>query len=213
MSARVRAWLRSLLRPFPLTIGVAGYGSALGVKTLPFLASYAASWYWLLLLAGVCHSLLAWHESYRDEVAESDNPWLGELLRLRGKIAARVETVPTQAMKAEIPQLIAEIDHEILPRLRALAVRHCQLGEELAAYRNPHDRRIKPSPPVLRDLQHLYDAQQAVMKDIVQEVADIDATLSGFMQEGDEQRIVRSMQAWKTSLGARWHTLKELLER
>lgn len=213
MRAHVHTWLRSLLKPFPLGIGAVGYGAAIGVKTLPLFAPYAASWHWLLILAGVCHGLLAWHEGHRDEADDIDDPWLAELIRLRGNIAARVETMPTQTMKTEMPQLLEELDHEILPRLKALAVRHRQLGAELDAYRNPDDRRIKPSPPVLRDLQHLYDTQEDVMKGIVQEVADIDATLSGFIQEGDEKQIVRSMQAWKTNLGTRWHTLKELLER
>ena len=50
------------------------------------------------------------------------------------------------------------------------------------------------------------------MRGIVQEVTDIDATLLGFIQEGDEKQLVASMQAWKQSLGSRWESLKELLE-
>jgi hypothetical protein len=50
------------------------------------------------------------------------------------------------------------------------------------------------------------------MKGMVQEVADIDATLTGFTQEDDETYLVAAMQAWKKNLGTRWDTLKELLE-
>lgn len=213
MKSRVLIWLSSLLKPLPLTIGAIGYGSVLGVKALPLFAPYAASWYWLLILTGVCQSLLALHESYRDRDKPIEDAFLKELLDLRGKLAVRVGKVPTQVMKTEIPQLVTQLDQEILPRVKALALRHHELGEELATYQNPQYGRIKPSPPVLRELEQLYEKQEEVMRGIVQEVTDIDATLSGFIQEGDEKQLVLSMQAWKKSLGSRWETLKELLEQ
>jgi hypothetical protein len=213
MKSRALAWLSSLFKPLPLTIGAIGYGSVLGVKTLPLFAPYAASWYWLLIFTGVCQSLLALHESYRNRDAPIEDAFFNELIDLRGKIAVRLGRVPTQVMKAEIPQLVTQLDQEILPRVKALALRHRELGAELATYQNPQYGRIKPSPPVLRELQQLYEKQEEVMKGIVQEVADIDATLSGFIQEGDEKQLVASMQAWKESLGSRWESLKELLEQ
>jgi hypothetical protein len=213
MNRRMLAWLYALLKPLPLTLAAIGYGAAYGVKTLSLFAPYAASWYWLVVLTGICQTLLAWHESSGTHDDPIDDPLLKELSQLRGKIATRVARIPTQIMKTEIPQLVQQLDQEIIPRFKALAVRHDQLGQELAAYRNPRDRRIKPSPPVLRELQQLYERQENVMKGIVQEVADIDATLSGFSQEGDEQHIVLSMQGWKKNLGTRWETLKELLDQ
>jgi hypothetical protein len=213
MTANARTWLTALLKPLPLAIGAIGYGVAVAVKTLPLFAPYATSWHWLLILTAVCHALLAFHESHRSQGAAVDDPLVGALLRLRGRIAARGEHIGTQAMRVEIPQLVSQLDQEILPRLQALAVRHRQLGAELAAYRNPRDGRIKPSPPVLRDLQQLYERQEVVMRGMVQEVADIDATLAGFTQEGDEQSLVLAMQAWKKNLAARWESLKELLDQ
>lgn len=213
MSLSVRAWLSSLLKPLPLTIGIIGYGAVVGVLTLPLLAAYAASWHWLLLLTAGCQALLAFHESRRQQDVTRDDPLVNALLVLRGKIAARGETIGTQVMRLEIPQLVSQLDQEILPRLRALAARHHQLGQELAAYYNPRDGRIKPSPPVLRDLQQLHERQAAVMQGMVQEVADIDATLTGFTQEGDEQSLVLAMQAWKKNLATRWESLKEVLEQ
>jgi len=213
MMAHVRAWLTALLKPLPLAIGTFGYGAAVAVKTLPLFAPYAASWHWLLILSVGCHALLAFHESRRIQGEAIDDPLVGALLRLRGRIAARGEHIGTQTMRVEIPQLVSQLDQEILPRLQALAVRHRQLGAELAAYRNPRDGRIKPSAPVLRELQQLYERQETVMQGMVQEVADIDATLAGFTQEGDEQSLVSAMQAWKKNLTARWESLKELLEQ
>jgi hypothetical protein len=213
MRVSVRAWLASLLKPLPLTVGIIGYGATVAVTTLPLLAAYAASWHWLLLLTAGCQALLVFHEGLRRQDVTADDPLVNALLTLRGRIAARGETIGTQVMRLEIPQLLAQLDQEILPRLRALAARHHQLGRELAAYRNPRDGRIKPSPPVLRELQQLHERQAAVMQGMVQEVADIDATLAGFIQEGDEGSLVLAMQAWKKNLGARWETLKELLEQ
>ena len=212
MKDHVRAWLSALLKPLPLTIGALGYGSAIGVKILPLFAPYAASWYWLLILTGFCQSILALHESHRPKGTALKDPFVEELTKLRGKIAARGEKISMPAMQMEISQLIRQLDQELLPRLTALAVRHHHLEEELAAYQNPRHGRIKPSPPVLRELQQLYNRQEAVMKGMVQEVADIDATLTGFTQEDDETYLVAAMQAWKKNLGTRWDTLKELLE-
>jgi hypothetical protein len=213
MKEPMLAWLASLRKPLPLTVGVIGYGAAIAVQVLPLFAPYAASGYWPLIITGACHGLLAFHESHRQQEAAIDDPLVAELTTLRGRIASRGETIATQVMRMEIPQLVYQLDQEILPRLRALAIRHHQLGSELAAYRNPQDGRIKPSPPVLRELQQLYERQEAVMQGMVQEVADIDATLAGFTQEGDEKSLVSAMQAWKKNLGIRWETLKELLEQ
>ena len=213
MKDRILAWLSSLLKPLPLTIAAIGYGSVIGVREIPFFTPYAASWYWLLILTGVCHSLLALQESYRNTLEQIQDQFLDELVNLRGKIAARAEKIPTQVMKTEIPQLVEQLDQEILPRLKALAIRHRQLGEEISTYKNPQQGRIKPSASVLRELEQLYEKQEELMQGIVQEVADIDATLSGFSQEGDEKQMVLSMQAWKKNLGSRWETLKELLEQ
>jgi hypothetical protein len=213
MKDHILAWLAALLRPLPLTVGVIGYGAAIGVKVVPLFAPYAASWHWLLLLTGCCHGLLAFHESRRPRDTEINDQYVEALVKLRGKIAARGQTIATQVMRMEIPQLVSQLDQEILPRLKALAVRHHRLRAELMVYRNPRDGRIKPSAPVLRELEQLYERQETVMRGMVQEVADIDATLAGFTQEGDEKSLVSAMQAWKKNLGARWETLKELLEQ
>jgi hypothetical protein len=190
-------------------VGGSGYGIAIGVKFLPFFASYADSSYWLLILAGGCHGLLAWHASYQQKV---DDPFLAELTRLRVKIASRIETLPAQAMRTEVPDLVNQLEHEILPRLQALAVKHRQLGAELASYQDPKRGQIKPSAHLLRELERVYEKQKQVMKSTLQEVVDIDATLSGFIQEGDEAHMVLAMQEWKKNLQSRWETLKELLE-
>ncbi len=209
MSSRFFLWISSLVKPLPLAVGVVGYGSAVAVKTLPLFAPYADAWYWLLILAGCCQGLLAWQESFQPSEEE---PLLEELHRLRTKIATRLEQMPTQTMRAEIPVLLNQLELEILPQLQALLVKHRQLGAELASYRNPRRGQIRPSPQILQELERVYEKQKQVMQSTLQEVADIDATLSGFLQEGDEEHMLLAMQEWKKNLHSRWETLQELLE-
>ncbi len=213
MNGRVRACLFALLQPLPLTLGAIGYGAAILVKELPFFAPYAASWYWLLILTGFCQSMLAWYERFQEMDGAVVDPLLDGMTRLRGKIAGRIEKIPTQAMRIEIPELVNQLDQEVLPRLQLLVVRHHELEKELTAYQNPKPGWVKPSPPVLNELQRVYEKQEEVMSGIMQEMADIDATLAGFTQEGDERQMVLAIQDWKKKLVGRWETLKELLEQ
>lgn len=207
------SWIYSLIKPLPLSVGIIGYGLSLVVRESSFFASYAASWYWLLLLTGFCHALLALFESSQKTVQKVKNPFLEELFALRAKIESRIDRLPAEAMRSEILGLVNQLDDEILPRLKALAIKHHQLSEELTQYRDPKSALIKPSLHVISELQRIYDKQEEVMRGTLQEVADINATLSGFIQDGDEKQIVSSMTEWKENLGNRWKIMQELLEQ
>ena len=213
MISRLSGWAYSLFKPLPLSIGIIGYGSSLAVKEYAYFAPYAASWYWLLILSGVCHTLLALYDSGQKKNQRIENPFLKELIHLRGKIASRIEKLPTESMRTEILELINQMDNEIIPRLKALALKHQQLGEELLTYKDSKRGLIKPSQHVINDLQRIFEKQEEVMRGTLQEVADINATISGFIQEGDDKQMVLSMTEWKENLGTRWKVMQELLEQ
>ncbi|MBI4595091.1 MAG: hypothetical protein HY730_01785 [Candidatus Tectomicrobia bacterium] len=206
-------WFISLFKPVPCSLALIGYGSAIAVKELAVLAPYAPSWYWLLLLTGFCHVSLALYESSHRQTERIKSPHLEELMRLRERIETRIEKIPTQVMRAEIPELVNQIDQEIIPRFRELTLRHHELGRELSAYQNAKPGQIKPSPPVLKELHRVYEKQQEAMKATLQEMADIDGTLTAFIQEGNENQIVLPMTQWKENLGSQWKILQELLEQ
>jgi DNA-binding transcriptional LysR family regulator len=106
--------------------------------------------------------------------------------------------------------LLARLDQEILPELRRLVDKHQQLAQELQAYRDERGGRLRPSAQTLSELEHLFARQQAAIEGVVQQVVDLDANLSGLIQEGDERDIAISIKEWNTRINERWRALREI---
>jgi hypothetical protein len=46
---------------------------------------------------------------------------------------------------------------------------------------------------MLRELESLFGRQQGIITEVVQQVVDLDASLSGLIQEGDERGLMTSV--------------------
>jgi hypothetical protein len=50
--------------------------------------------------------------------------------------------------------------------------------------------------------------QRGVIEGVVQQVVDLDASLSGLIQERDERGVMTSVQEWNARIGDRWRALR-----
>jgi hypothetical protein len=69
---------------------------------------------------------------------------------------------------------------------------------------------MRPSAQTLRELESLFGRQQGIITEVVQQVVDLDASLSGLIQEGDERGIMTSVQEWNAHISERWRELREM---
>ena len=210
---RGTTWVHALLRPWPLAVGGVGYAAAALTAILPLLDAYAEGWPLVVVLTAMCQLLLAVREVYADrEVANGHlaDPLLAEVAEVRDRIAGKIEVVPGDALKGGLPTLLARLDAEVLPELHRLVGKHHQLAQELRAYHGEGGRRLRPSEKTLQELEDLFRRQQAVIQGVVQQIVDLDAGLSGLIQEGDAGGIMASAREWNERISERWKALRSL---
>jgi hypothetical protein len=205
-------WLGALCRPWTLAVALIGYAAALLVATLPALAPYAGGWPLLIILTVSCQLLLVLADvrggGRRSPVP--DDPLMAEMAEVRARIGQKIAALPGDALKSGLPALLARLDQEVLPELRRLVGKHQQLAQELQAYGGERGGRRRPSAQTLSELEHLFARQQAAIEGVVQQVVDLDASLSGLIQEGDERGSVTSIKEWNTRINERWRALREM---
>jgi hypothetical protein len=206
-------WIHALFRPWTLAVALIGYAAALLVATLPALAAYAGGWPLLMIFTVICQFLLVLAEvrgSGHGLAVYDADPLLTEVSEVRTRIGQKIEALPGDALKSGLPALLTRLDQEILPELRRLVGKHQQLAQELRTYRGEQGRRLRPSAQTLRELEDLFARQQRVIEGVVQQVVDLDASLSGLIQEGDERGIMTSVQEWNAHISERWRALREM---
>jgi hypothetical protein len=62
----------------------------------------------------------------------------------------------------------------------------------------------------LHKLESLFARQRRIIIEVVQQVIELDASLLGLIQEGDEHGIMTSVQEWNAYIGERWHALRKI---
>jgi hypothetical protein len=129
---------------------------------------------------------------------------------MRTRVGQKIEAMPGDALKSGLPALLMRLDQEILPELRRLVSKNQQLGRELRAYRGERGGQLRPSAQMLRELESLFARQQGIITEVVQQVVDLNASLSGLIQEGDERGIMTSVQEWNAHSSERWRALREM---
>jgi hypothetical protein len=212
MSSRM-TWLHALFRPWTLAVAAIGYGAAILVAVLPALATYAEGWPLLIILTVTCQSLLVLADirgGRHGGLIRDADPLLAEVSEVRARIGQKIEALPGDALKSGLPALLTRLDQEILPELRRLVGKHHQLAQELRTYRGEQGRRLRPSAQTLRELENLFARQQGLIEGVVQQVVDLDASLSGLIQEGDERGIMTSVEEWNGRISERWRALREM---
>jgi hypothetical protein len=208
-----KAWLCALVQPWTLAVPLIGYAVAILVATLPAFSSYSRGWMLLIIITVICQVLLVVAEvrgRRQDSPVPDVDPMLAEVSEVRTRIGQKIAALPGDALKSGLPALLTRLDQEILPELRRLIGKHQQLGQELRAYRGERRGRLRPSATTLRELENLYARQQGVIEGVVQQVVDLDASLSGLVQEGDERGIMASVQEWNARISERWRALREM---
>jgi len=138
------------------------------------------------------------------------DPILAQVSDVRARIGQKIEALPGDALKSGLPTLLTRLDQEILPELRRLVAKNQQLGRELQDYRGERGERLRPSAPTLHELESLFARQKGIITEVVQQVVDLDASLSGLIQEGNERGIMASVQEWNAHIGERWRALREM---
>jgi hypothetical protein len=206
-------WLHAFFRPWTLTVALIGYAAAILVATWPALAPYAGGWLLLVILTALCQLLLVLTEvrgSRHGLSVHHADPILAQVSEMRARIGQKIEALPGDALKSGLPALLMRLDQEILPELRRLVSKNQQLGRELRAYRGERGGQLRPSAQTLRELESLFGRQQGIITEVVQQVVDLDASLSGLIQEGDERGIMTSVQEWNAHISERWRALREM---
>jgi hypothetical protein len=206
-------WLRALYQPWTLGVALVGYSSAVLVATWPGLGSYAGGWPLLVALTVICQALMVLVDlrsgTLEASVHDSDT-LLAEVYEVRSRIGRKIEAIPGDALKSGLPALLGRLDQEILPELRRLVGKNQQLEQELRAYRGSQRGRLRPSEKTLRELEDLHARQRTAIDEVVQQIVDLDASLSGLIQEGDERGIITSVQEWNARISERWRALREM---
>ena len=62
----------------------------------------------------------------------------------------------------------------------------------------------------MHKLESLFARQRRIIIEVVQQVVELDASLLGLTQEGDEHGIMTSVQEWNAHIGERWRALRKI---
>lgn len=205
--------LTRFLRPPAIWVAGVGVAASLAVLVLPPLSAYADGWYLLLGLTIVCYVLLALGQDRpglaTPRVKDRD---LDTVLRLRREMETRLSGLPEDSyLTRDLPGLLAHLDSELIPGLTSLVARRQALASRLAEYDDRRPGALRPDEATLTRLRGLHDRQNRAVREVVQQVVNMDAALLGLLEEGDESRIAGQVQEWAQEIDVRWQTVAEVL--
>jgi hypothetical protein len=182
------------------------------IFVLPQLEGYRDGWAVLAGLTLVCWLLLAAGQSGTGQlVASAGSQELSAVARMRAEMVEQVHGLPEgHPLKRDFPDVLERLDTEILPRLAQLVTKHAELEQRLGGW-SAANATVKPDAATLGRLQGLRDRQARVISDLVQQVANMDASLLGLIQEGDEQHMVGQVRQWAEEMEFRWQGMAEVL--
>ncbi|MBI4492238.1 MAG: hypothetical protein HY690_05540 [Chloroflexi bacterium] len=202
------------LRPPATLVGGLGLAATVAVLVLPPLSAYAPAWYLLLGLTLVCYVLLAASQSRRPPPAlpRVKDPDLDTVLRLRREMAARLASAPAESYLTHgLSSLLDQLDRELIPSLATLVARRQELGRRLAEYADARRGTLRPDEATLARLHAIYQRQNQAVREVVQQVVNMDAALLGLIEEGDQARIASQVQDWAQEIQVRWQSVAEVL--
>ena len=204
-----------MLRPPAIVVLVIGLLATASVVALPQLRAYRDGWVGLLAFTIVCFVLLGVSQALqpvRAPAARVRDPDLETVVRLRHEMSERVTRLPTDSYAGSgMPDILARLDREIIPSLATLCARRQELGRRLADYDTGRRGAVRPDDSTLNRLRALHDRQNRAVKDVVQQVVNMDASLLGLTEESDETQVSAQVRDWAQEIELRWQSLSEVL--
>jgi hypothetical protein len=202
-------------RPPATGVLVVGLIATAAVALLPPLRVYREGWVGLLVFTLICFVLLAVSQALQPTVVSAPrvrDPDLDTVIRLRREMSHRVAELPPDSYAASgMPDILARLDREIIPSLTTLCGRRQALGRRLADYESGRSGTVRPDGATLNRLRALHERQNGAVKEVVQQVVNMDASLLGLSEETDETQVAEQVRDWAQEIELRWQSLSEVL--